>query len=211
MSLEKYNAKRDFKETAEPEGKASAAGAARIFVVQRHDASHLHWDFRLELEGALKSWAVPKGPSLNPSDKRLAVQVEDHPVSYAKFKGDIPAGNYGAGHVDIWDHGSYEPVDEGGKVITEAAALAAWTKGHMRIRLNGRRLKGGFQIFRMHDGDKNWLLLKVDDEYAIDTKYDPDGKTLAKRTKETPSEVKKKPRQSPESRPRTSSAASSGR
>lgn len=193
MSLSKYNAKRNFNETSEPAGKTAKAGKAHIFVVQRHDASHLHWDFRLELDGTLKSWAVPKGPSLNPADKRLAVQVEDHPKSYATFSGDIPEGNYGAGHVDIWDHGTYETVDQEGNVLPQTKALAAWKKGHMRLRLQGRRLKGEFQIFRMHDGDKNWLLLKVEDEYSTDKKYDPDGKILAKKDPEKAApEIKKK-------------------
>src|SRR3954453_10439442 len=111
--LTRYAAKRDFKKTAEPSHEAGAKrGKQLIFVVQKHAASRLHWDFRLEWEGTLRSWAVPKGPSLDPADKRLAVEVEDHPIAYAKFEGDIPQGQYGGGHVDIWDNGTWEPVGD---------------------------------------------------------------------------------------------------
>lgn len=174
MSLAKYNTKRNFKETPEPKGapkKAAKKIKALTFVVQRHHASHLHYDFRLELNGTLKSWAVPKGPSLNPKDKRLAMMVEDHPISYATFEGDIPEGNYGAGHVDVWDHGTYEPVDEHGEVITPAAFTKNLKAGSIKFRMKGRKLKGEFALVNMKKDEKTWLLIKHRDKYATDEAY----------------------------------------
>ncbi|GAA4461566.1 hypothetical protein GCM10023093_06430 [Nemorincola caseinilytica] len=173
MSLQQYKKKRNFADTPEPEGKAKASGKTDklIFTVQRHHASHLHYDFRLELNGTLKSWAVPKGPSLNPADRRLAMMVEDHPISYATFEGDIPEGNYGAGHVDVWDHGTYEPVDEDGNVITQAAFAKALKAGSIKFRMKGRKLKGEFALVDMHKGDRSWLLIKHKDKYATDEPY----------------------------------------
>ena len=110
MSLKDYQSKRDFKQTSEPKGKSESSAGKLKFVIQRHAASRLHYDFRLEMDGVLKSWAIPKGPSLNPDDKRLAMMVEDHPYNYRTFEGTIPAGNYGAGEVEIWDEGTYEPL-----------------------------------------------------------------------------------------------------
>jgi bifunctional non-homologous end joining protein LigD len=140
------------------------------FVVQRHDATRLHYDFRLEMDGVLKSWAVPKGPSINPSDKRLAVMVEDHPVSYIGFYGSIPKGNYGAGTVDIWDEGSYTPVDPKGKPISEREALKTLDAGNLKFSLNGKHLKGEFALVRLKD-EKNWLLIKHRDKYSTDEPY----------------------------------------
>src|SRR6187397_744219 len=137
MSLAQYKKKRSFDQTPEPEGKKTAKGKALRFVVQRHEATRLHYDFRLELNGVMLSWAVPKGPSLNPDDKRLAVQVEDHPVEYNKFTGDIPKGNYGAGHVAIWDEGTYTPTDEDGKPISDRAFNSALEAGNLKFQMKG--------------------------------------------------------------------------
>ena len=171
MALLTYNKKRNFKATSEPKGKVTRKNRFR-FVVQRHDASRLHYDFRLEMGGVLKSWAVPKGPSMNPADKRLAVMVEDHPVSYINFEGTIPKGNYGAGTVEVWDKGLFFPVNEDVEKITEQQALKALGKGELKIFLKGEKLEGGFVLVRFKTGDNNWLLIKHKDEYAVAKKYD---------------------------------------
>ena len=165
MTLEKYHAKRDFKKTAEPRGEVGEdSGAALSFVVQKHAARKLHYDFRLELDGTLKSWAVPKGPSLDPTDKRLAVHVEDHPVSYGSFEGDIPEHEYGAGNVIVWDRGTWTPVGD---------AAAGYAKGHMKFTLEGEKLSGGWALVRMgrkQEGRDNWLLIKERDDDAREGK-----------------------------------------
>ena len=171
MALTTYHKKRNFKATTEPKGKVIKKNRFR-FVVQRHDATRLHYDFRLELGGVLKSWAVPKGPSMNPADKRLAVMVEDHPVGYISFRGTIPKGNYGAGTVEVWDKGAFFPVNEDLEVITEWEALKNLDKGELKIFVNGENLKGGFVLVRMKAGDQSWLLIKHKDEYAVRKKYD---------------------------------------
>lgn len=171
MGLTLYKKKRNFKDTPEPEGKQEKKNQFR-FVIQRHDASRLHYDFRLELGGVLKSWAVPKGPSMNPSDRRLAVMVEDHPVSYIHFEGIIPEGNYGAGTVEVWDKGAFIPVDEELSPLTEKQALQALDKGELKIFLKGEKLEGGFVIVRMKPDEKNWLLIKLKDEYSVGRNYD---------------------------------------
>jgi bifunctional non-homologous end joining protein LigD len=182
MSLEEYKRKRRFEATPEPPPKLAAKTGHR-FVVQKHRASHLHYDFRLELDGVLKSWAVPKGPSLDPADKRLAMQVEDHPVSYFDFEGNIPPDNYGAGTVMVWDVGTWQPlspVPVNGKYVptTDDEARAMLAKGDLKFRLNGKRLKGDFALIKMkgrRPGSKGneGLLIKKHDEYAVDD-YDID-------------------------------------
>jgi len=171
MTLVKYKSKRNFEDTPEPEGEVGKEKSELIFVVQRHHASHLHYDFRLELKGTLKSWAVPKGPSLNPADKRLAMMVEDHPISYATFEGDIPAGNYGAGHVDVWDHGTYQPVDKDGKAISAAQFAKDLKAGGIKFEMMGKKLKGGFALVKLKNDEKSWLLIKHDDKHATHEDY----------------------------------------
>ena len=178
MSLTKYNQKRDFKQTIEPTG-GKSTGKKLSFVVQRHHASHLHYDFRLELNGVLKSWAVPKGPSLNPNDKRLAMMVEDHPYDYKSFEGIIPKGNYGAGVVNIFDEGTYEPIDE-----DQASLNKGLHSGNLKFVLHGKKLKGEFALVRMKDSEHNaWLLIKHKDKYAVSKKYNAED--------EIPEKVKK--------------------
>ena len=171
MSLTNYKKKRNFGNTPEPEGINGKENLFR-FVIQKHDATRLHYDFRLELDGVLKSWAVPKGPSMNPEDKRLAVEVEDHPVSYIDFSGIIPKGNYGAGTVDVWDHGIFFPVNEDLEKISEKQALQALKKGELKIFLKGKNIEGGFVLVRLKNDAKNWLLIKHKDEFSQDKKYD---------------------------------------
>src|SRR6478752_2476014 len=150
MSLTKYKSKRSFKGTPEPTG-GKSSGTGLVFVVQKHHASHLHYDFRLEMEGVLKSWAVPKGPSLNPADKRLAMMVEDHPYEYRTFEGVIPEGNYGAGVVEIWDKGTYEHIEIKDRKKGEKQLLADLKKGSIKIALKGKKLKGEFALVKIKD------------------------------------------------------------
>lgn len=165
-SLKDYNEKRKFDETTEPEGHSKRSKGKLIFVIQRHAASRLHYDFRLEMDGVLKSWAVPKGPSLDPADKRLAMMVEDHPYDYKDFKGNIPEGNYGAGQVEIWDQGTYEPLEES-QLDAEKQLLKQLKSGSLKFILKGKKLKGEFALVKMHTGEENaWLLIKHNDRYA---------------------------------------------
>jgi len=164
--LRDYKAKRDFAKTKEPEGKPGKKGASGkpgIFVVQQHDATRMHWDFRLELDGVLKSWAVTRGPSDNPADKRLAVRVEDHPLDYARFEGTIPKGEYGGGTVMLWDEGTWEPVGDPHEGLAD---------GDLKFRLNGKRMKGEWVLVHMkgrdRGGKENWLLIKHRDQYATE-------------------------------------------
>lgn len=166
MALTEYKRKRDFKRTAEPSGKLKRGRAKQLeFVVQKHHASRLHYDFRLELGGVLVSWAVPKGPSLNPADKRLAMHVEDHPFDYRTFEGKIPEGNYGAGDVIVWDNGHYEPLHNTND--PEKELRAGFKKGHLSFIMHGHKLRGEFALVKSpHVGDEAWLLIKKIDEFA---------------------------------------------
>jgi bifunctional non-homologous end joining protein LigD len=176
VTLAEYKRKRRFEETPEPPPKLGKKSQHR-FVVQKHRATRLHYDFRLEMEGVLKSWAVPKGPSLDPADKRLAMQVEDHPVSYFDFEGTIPEGNYGAGAVMVWDLGTWEPLSPepvNGRFVpgTDAEASAMLKKGDFKIRLRGKKLKGDFALIHMRSrrpGTKGteWLLIKKQDDAVV--------------------------------------------
>lgn len=156
MSLQRYHQKRDFNQTAEPRGKVTEQ-SSHLFVVQKHAASHLHYDFRLELNGVLLSWAVPKGPSLVPNVKRLAMHVEDHPVSYGGFEGIIPKGQYGGGTVMLWDRGNWHALDKN--------PTKAYHDGHLRFELEGQKLHGRWDLFRFKD-EKHWFLVKYSDDFA---------------------------------------------
>lgn len=163
--LSRYHAKRSFDKTPEPRGGGRRKGGRR-FVIQKHAARRLHYDFRLEIDGVLVSWAVPKGPSTNPSDKRLAVQTEDHPLDYADFEGTIPQGEYGGGTVMVWDRGTYRNLraNKGPKSKSMEDSLA---EGLVEIWLEGEKLQGGFALRRTQNGDKpQWLLIKKKDEQA---------------------------------------------
>jgi bifunctional non-homologous end joining protein LigD len=166
--LTEYRRKRDFTRTAEPAGGKSRKASKLAFVIQKHAASHLHYDLRLELDGVMKSWAVPKGPSLDPSVKRLAMQVEDHPIEYNAFEGTIPQGEYGGGSVMLWDRGTY---GYGGTDPDHEAGLRrGLQKGDFKFVLNGKRLKGSWALVRMRSerpGKPQWLLIKHKDEYAV--------------------------------------------
>jgi len=160
--LTKYRAKRDFTKTAEPSGSRARNTAGHRYLIQKHAASRLHYDFRLELDGVLKSWAVTRGPSLNPTEKRLAVHVEDHPLDYGSFEGIIPQGQYGGGTVMLWDTGTWEPTGD---------ARRDFARGNLTFILHGKRLQGRWHLVRLRSsrsGDRrdSWLLIKGRDEYA---------------------------------------------
>lgn len=158
MTLKRYQEKRDFSKTPEPKGKM-ARGRHHLYLIQKHAASHLHYDFRLELNGVLKSWAVPKGPSLDPEVKRLAMHVEDHPLEYGNFEGIIPKGQYGGGTVMLWDKGIWKSLDDDPE--------KAYQKGHLRIELEAEKLRGRWDLIRFKD-EKHWFLIKYNDSYAKD-------------------------------------------
>lgn len=197
--LKTYRDKRDFKKTPEPSGDDSAdRSSSRIFVIQQHDASSMHWDFRIEVDGTLKSWAVPKGPSTNPSDKRLAVPTEDHPMSYADFEGTIPEDQYGGGTVIVWDAGRYKNLktDDRGREIAMSTTI---DNGRVEISLSGKKLKGGYALIRTgkkSDDKPRWLLIKMKDDDA-DARRNPvstepesviSGKTIDEVTRENQQE-----------------------
>ena len=172
MSLTLYKKKRSFKETPEPSGKTKSSRRGLKFVVQKHDATSLHYDFRLELEGVLKSWAIPKGPSLNPEDKRLAMMVEDHPYDYRTFEGTIPEGNYGAGTVMVWDEGIYEALGYERESIKdqEKILLQELKKGDLKFVLHGEKVKGAYALVKIKGrGENAWLLIKKKDDEASKT------------------------------------------
>ena len=207
--LKRYVAKRDFKKTAEPSHKTSAVRGKKLtFVVQKHAARRLHWDFRLEWEGTLRSWAVPKGPSLDPADKRLAVEVEDHPLAYAKFEGDIPKGQYGGGHVDIWDNGTWEPVGDFNKGLK---------KGHLEFEMFGKKLSGRWHLVRtrMQGKQPNWLLMKSGDFAAraganadvIDAGGADDPKRMLRPRGRAPAAMTPKPKRNGAPKPRSSKSS----
>lgn len=209
--LKTYREKRDLEKTPEPSGRVKRGKKKKkaLFVIQKHDASHLHYDFRLEIDGVLVSWAVPKGPSTDPKDKRLAIQTEDHPMAYAHFEGVIPEGNYGAGTVMVWDTGTYENIKhKNNKLVNMTDCLA---DGQIEIVLQGKKLQGAFALIKTkwHEGNKNqWLLMKMKDDYADARRNllasEPNsaltGRTMAQIAQEQGDEIKKKakPRKKPQ-------------
>jgi bifunctional non-homologous end joining protein LigD len=191
LALQEYEAKRDFRKTPEPAANASAAHRQPIFVVQEHHASRLHYDFRLEADGVLKSWAVPKQPVMDPAEKRLAVRVEDHPLAYATFHGEIPEGEYGAGTVEIWDHGTYEL--RAGTAAAPRTVAEGLDAGRLEFTLHGEKLQGAFVLIRMktasRKGKENWLLIKMKDEHvrrAADAAEATPPKKTARRPRKNP-------------------------
>ncbi len=186
MGLKEYNKKRDFRKTSEPRGNEKSGKNQLRFVVQKHSAKNLHYDFRLELDGVLKSWAVPKGPSLDPKVKRLAMHVEDHPYDYRDFEGTIPKGEYGGGEVIVWDEGTYHAIDTDDKKKSEKILREGYEKGDFKFFLDGQKLKGEFVLVKMKNrGEKQWLLIKHKDKF-VSTKdiLEDDRSVLSDRTVE---------------------------
>ena len=180
MGLTEYKKKRRFNKTPEPGPEEKSSDLGNLFVVQKHRATQLHYDFRLEADGVLKSWAVPKGPSMDPAVKRLAMQVEDHPVDYANFEGVIPEGEYGGGTVMVWDTGVYAPEKD--ESVTRALA-----KGELKFAVLGKKLKGSFVLVRTRD--RQWLLMKHKDEYAIEDEEITETQPYSVLTKRTLTEI----------------------
>jgi bifunctional non-homologous end joining protein LigD len=176
MGLNEYKRKRDFSKTSEPKGRTAGRSGDLKFVIQKHSARRLHYDFRLEAGGVLLSWAIPKGPSLDPSVKRLAVQTEDHPLDYRKFEGVIPEGEYGAGPVIIWDEGTFAPSEHGqpcfgNRAKAEKLIREGIKKGKLNFDLRGRRLHGSWTLFRLANRQKDWILIKRKDD-EVEQGYD---------------------------------------
>lgn len=169
-----YRDRRDFRRSREPRPGWRRGGKRPIFVIQKHDASRLHYDFRLEIDGALKSWAVPKGPSTDPRDKRLAVETEDHPLAYADFEGTIPEDQYGGGTVLVWDAGPYRNLKTDERGHEQKSMAQAFIDGHISVWLEGRKLTGGYALtrFKVERGKAQWLLVKMDDD-ASDARRNP--------------------------------------
>jgi bifunctional non-homologous end joining protein LigD len=214
MTLAKYHEKRSFARTPEPRGKKERHAAKGLrFVVQKHDASHLHYDFRLEMEGVMKSWAIPKGPSLDPADKRLAMMTEDHPLSYRTFEGSIPEGNYGAGTVIVWDEGTYYAADTTDTAEGERTLLEGLAKGHLSFVLEGQKLRGEYSLRRMpRAGENAWLLVKKRDADADERDITEEDRSV--RSDRTLSDIKKgadvSPRTAKKTVPKSGSAGLEG-
>ena len=192
--LEKYNQKRDFAKTPEPDDQSATFEWAKgqpFFVIQKHDASTLHYDFRIEVDGVLKSWAVPKGPSMDPSIKRLAVPTEDHPLAYADFEGVIPEGEYGGGTVMLWDRGPYRNLKVSADGTVEKSVAQQVEEGHVTIWLEGQKLQGGYALIRTGGGAKaRWLLIKMEDNEAAPGKNPTETENLSVKTGRTMEEIR---------------------
>ena len=189
--LKEYHKKRNFDVSSEPFGKHKNKKDTEIFVIQKHQASHLHYDFRLAVDGVLKSWAVPKGPSTDPDEKRLAIPTEDHPMEYADFEGNIPEDQYGGGTVMVWDAGTYKNIgkDDDGKLIPVKDQIE---KGHFTFELGGKKLKGGFTLIRFQKGKgEKWFLKKVDDKEADARKNPTSTENKSVLTGRTMNQIKK--------------------
>lgn len=192
--LETYKQKRDFNKTPEPDEndvRFDWAEGRPIFVIQKHQASTLHYDFRVEVDGVLKSWAVPKGPSTDPSVKRLAIPTEDHPLGYADFEGTIPEDEYGGGTVMLWDRGTYRNLKEDEKGEAAKSIEQQLEDGHVTIWLEGERLSGGYALIRTSGGgDGRWLLIKMDDERADARRHPTSTETTSVKTGRTLEEIR---------------------
>jgi bifunctional non-homologous end joining protein LigD len=172
MKLSEYNIKRDFKKTTEPKGDVKKSEKKLLFVVQKHDASQLHYDFRLEMGGVLVSWAIPKGPSSDSSEKRLAIHVEDHPIDYIHFEGTIPKEQYGGGTVMVWDTGTFFTEGSTDYEESEKQLKKMHNQGKISIEMYGKKLKGLYHLIHMKGKDKEWLLIKGEDIYDFKKEFD---------------------------------------